>query len=86
MRVSLTPDVENGQYLLWGSDAQGDSVYRHTLGHLEYTTMQVSFLTFLFFAFEFELSYFFDVLLLTFLLFGRCFELSYFFGHVLRGF
>ena len=40
---------------------------RGPAGHLEYTIMQVSFLTFLFSAFEFELSYFFDVILLAFL-------------------
>ena len=41
MRVCLAPDTQNGNYLLWGSDANGDSVYRHTLGRIEYTVMQV---------------------------------------------
>ena len=41
MKVSIAPDPELGQYLMWGTDAEGDSVYRHTVGHLEYTTMQV---------------------------------------------
>ena len=40
MKVCLAPDPPQN-YLMLGSDADGSSVYRHTVGHLEYTSMQI---------------------------------------------